>query len=497
MSALPASVHDLRTLVLSRHPAILLDTLEEDRAEALVAAVGRDLHLPVYDWTITKGLGPMGHPGGLYGSAEPTKALANVAEVSGDALFVLRDFARHLADASISRSFRDMLERFSSPSRLSTFVLLGSTHELPPEIKPNVVTYELRPPAREDYRHVITSVAESLMASGRARVTLGPDDHDGLARALTGLTLNQARQLLARVAIDDGTLTAADLPKVLDLKAAALRNDGLLEYYPAEDNPTELGGFAKLREWLARADLARSPEAAAMNVPAPRGLMLVGVQGCGKSLAAKFVARSWGLPLLKLDAARLFDKYIGETEKNLRQAIATAESLAPVVLWMDEIEKALAPSSDGDGGVSQRMFGTFLTWLQEKRADVFVVATANDLSRLPPELLRKGRFDEIFFVDLPTAPQREEILRIHLGLRKVDPATFDLPALASQCEGFSGDEIEQAVIASALGALQVKRPLDTALLAGELAATVPLSRSRAEDIKALREWATGRFVGVG
>jgi SpoVK/Ycf46/Vps4 family AAA+-type ATPase len=225
-------------------------------------------------------------------------------------------------------------------------------------------------------------------------------------------------------------------------------------------------------------------------------VLLVGVQGCGKSLAAKYVARAWGLPLLKLDAGRLYDKYVGETEKNLRRAISTAESLAPSVLWMDEIEKALAPSGGDDGGVSRRMFGSFLTWLQEKRDDVFVVATANDLSVLPPELLRKGRFDEIFFVDLPDAPEREEILRIHLGLRRQDPAAFDVPALSARADGFSGAEIEQAVIGGALRALQAGRPLDTALLAEELAATVPLSRSRAEDVQRLRAWAQGRFVPV-
>jgi SpoVK/Ycf46/Vps4 family AAA+-type ATPase len=225
-------------------------------------------------------------------------------------------------------------------------------------------------------------------------------------------------------------------------------------------------------------------------------VLLVGVQGCGKSLAAKYVARTWRLPLLKLDAGRLYDKYVGESERNLRRAIAGAESLAPVVLWLDEVEKALAPTAGEDGGVSARLFGSFITWLQEKRADVFVVATANDLSRLPPELTRKGRFDEVFFVDLPTAVEREAILRIHLGLRKQDPAAFDLALLAATADGFSGAELEQAVIAALLRALQLGQPLDTALLAAELEATVPLSRSRAEDVQRLRAWAAGRFVPV-
>ena len=494
--ARPASVHDLRTLVLSRHAGIHVDTAEEQRAELLITAVAADVHLPVYDWTVTKGLGPAGHPSGLYGSAEPAKALANVADVSQDALFVMHDFVRYLSEPAISRGFRDLLERFSAPARMSTLLLVGTGHPLPPEVRPHVVTYELKPPTRDDYRVVVAAVADSLTATGRARVELRPEDHDAFAAALSGLTVNHARQLLARVAIEKGALRAEDVSRVVALKAEALRDDGLLEYFPAEDNPTELGGFAGLRGWLDRADLARSPQAAAMNLPAPRGMLLVGVQGCGKSLAAKYVARTWGLPLLKLDAARLYDKYVGETEKNLRRAIATAESLAPVVLWLDELEKALAPSGDTDGGVSQRLLGSFLTWLQEKRADVFVVATANDLSKLPPELLRKGRFDEIFFVDLPTPAEREQILRIHLGLRKVDPAEFDLAALAAASDGFSGAEIEQAVIAGALRSLQAGGDFTTALLLEELKGTVPLSVSRAEDIRALREWASGRFVPV-
>jgi SpoVK/Ycf46/Vps4 family AAA+-type ATPase len=226
-------------------------------------------------------------------------------------------------------------------------------------------------------------------------------------------------------------------------------------------------------------------------------VLLVGVQGCGKSLAAKAIAREWQLPLLKLDAGRLFDKFIGETERNFRRAIEIAESCSPAVLWIDELEKAIAPGAgETDGGLSRRLFGSFLTWLQEKTAPVFVVATANDLSLLPPELLRKGRFDEIFFVDLPQADEREQIFGIHLALRRQDPAAFDLPALVQATDGFSGAEIEQAAVASLLGALHAKAPLTTDLLLAEIRATVPLSVTRAEDVRALRTNAQGRFVPV-
>ena len=495
----PASVHDLRTLVLSRHPAVVLDTADEDRAEALAGHVAYELGVPAYEWTITRGLAPLGQPGGMYGSQEPAKALAAIAELSGDALFVLKDFTRHLTDAVLSRAFRDLLETFAAPHRQSTVLLVGTGAELPAEVRPHVVAYTLHAPTRAEYRAVVDAVATSLIASRRARVDLQDADRDALAGAVRGLTLNQARQAIARVAIQDGLLHGTDLPALLAHKARTLASGGLLEFFPAEDNPAELGGFGRLTAWLERAALARTPQAAALDLPAPRGILLAGVQGCGKSLAAKYVARVWNLPLVKLDAARLYDKFIGETERHLRQAIATAEAVAPVVLWIDELEKAFPSSSggDGDAGVSARLLGSFLTWLQEKRADVFVVATANDVGKLPPELMRKGRFDETFFVDLPETLQREAILRIHLKLRKQDTTRFHLPSLAIASAGFSGAELEQVVISALLRALQDGVPLDTPLLADELAATVPLSRSRAEEIEALRAWAAGRFVPVG
>ncbi len=393
---------------------------------------------------------------------------------------------------------QELLDGLAAPSRLSTLVLLGVRVELAPAIEARAIRYDLALPTRAEYRRTVAAVVESLGATSRSVVTLGPDDVEALAVALTGLTLNQARQAVARAAIEDGRLGRGDAARLAELKAEALRDDGLLEYYPPADNRYELGGFGALTRWLARARIGFTPEAAALNLAAPRGVLLVGVQGCGKSLAAKVIAREWELPLLKLDAGRLFDKYIGESEKNFRRAIAVAESMSPAVLWIDEIEKGMAPGGgqDSDGGLSRRLFGSFLTWMQEKRAEVFVVATANDLSALPPELLRKGRFDEIFFVDLPEADERKSILAIHLRLRRQDPATFDLARLAAASPGFSGAELEQAVISALLQSLQDGRSLDTELVERELSATVPLSVSRAEDVERLRDFARERFVGV-
>jgi SpoVK/Ycf46/Vps4 family AAA+-type ATPase len=346
---------------------------------------------------------------------------------------------------------------------------------------------------------VLDAVTESLRLNARARVEIGPDDYDEFCAVLGGLTLNQARQAVARAAIEDACLSRDDLARLAEYKATALQQDGLLEYFPPADNRFSLGGFRNLRRWLERARVGFSDEAAELGLEPPSGVLLVGVQGCGKSLAAKAIARDWNLPLLKLDAGRLFDKYIGETERNFRKAIVIAESCAPAVLWIDELEKAMAPGGGGaesDGGLSRRLFGSFLTWLQEKDAAVFVVATANDLSLLPPELLRKGRFDEIFFVDLPQADEREQIFRIHLSLRRQVPQAFDLSTLVEATEGFSGAEIEQAVVASLLGALQAETALTTELLLEETRATIPLSVTRAEEITALRQSAQGRFVPV-
>jgi hypothetical protein len=494
----PTNVHELKTLVLSRHPAIVIETVEEERADAVLAAVAAEVHLQVFEWTITRGL--VRQPGvqPVYGSQDPARVPSMIAELTVEALFVLKDFGVHLSAPGPSRAFRELLERFAAPGRLSTIVLVGAAVDLPAEVDAQVARYELTLPVHEEYRVAIREVIESLQANNRAEVSLAAADLDAFADALGGLTLNQARQALAQVAVEDGRLTSEDLGRVADLRAKALRNDSLLEYFPVAENTFQLGGFAGLKRWLDRASLAFGAEAAALNLPAPKGVMLVGVQGCGKSLAAKVIAHEWKLPLLKLDAGRLYDKYIGESEKNLRHALVTAESMAPIVLWIDEIEKGMTPGGDqdADGGLSKRLFGSFLTWLQEKRGDVFVVATANDLGALPPELLRKGRFDEVFFVDLPDMSERVEILRIHLELRKQDPAKVDLQQVAASADGFSGAELEQVVITSLLRGLQERRPLDTQLLLDELAATVPLSVSRREDIDRLRTVARERFVPV-
>jgi ATPase family associated with various cellular activities (AAA)/AAA+ lid domain len=493
----PGPVHELKTLVLSRHAAIVVETAEEERLDEILGAVASELRLAHFEWTVTGGLVRL--PGGAaaYGTQDAGQAIRTIGDLGVDGLFVLKDAGPHLTTPQSSRALVDLLDALAAPSRLSTLVLAGAQVQLPPDVEARAVRYDLALPTRDEYRRTVSAVVESLAATARARVDLRAEDVDALAISLTGLTLNQARQAVARAAIEDGTLNREDIPRLAQLKAEALADDGLLEYFPPADNRYELGGFGSLARWLERARVAFTPQAAALNLDPPKGLMLVGVQGCGKSLAAKVIARQWQLPLLKLDAGRLFDKFVGESEKNFRRAISVAESMAPAVLWIDEIEKGMAQvGGDSDGGLSRRLFGSFLTWMQEKRGEVFVVATANDISRLPPELLRKGRFDEIFFVDLPEADERQAIFGVHLRLRRQDPASFDMARLAAASEGFSGAEIEQAVVAALLRALQEQRPLDTELVVHELGATVPLSVSRREDVQRLQAFARDRFVPV-
>ena len=491
----PTTVHDLKALVQSFHPVIAFDTAEEERVEKLADTVAGELKLPVFVWTLTSGLFRKPGANGTINTTVPAELFAHMQTLSLEAVFLLKDVAKHLAEPAVCRAFREAAQQFSG-SRSSMWIV-GTPLEFPPEVKQHVVYCPIELPSKRELAEVVTAVARGLRERVGARIELAKPDLERLLDALSGLTAHQARQAIAAVIIEDGRLDAGDIKSLVDMKAQLLGQDGLLEYYPAEDNAYELGGFARLQKWLARARVGFSAEAAELGLPSPRGILIAGVQGCGKSLAAKAIARAWTMPLLKLDAGRLYDKYIGESEKNLRRAIQLAEAMSPCVLWIDELEKSFSAfGSEMDGGVSQRIFATLLTWLQEKKKPVFVVATANDVFKLPPELMRRGRFDELFFVDLPAPAERQQIFEIHLRRKRQDPARLDLAALVGASDGMSGAEIEQAVISSLLRALYEKRALETALLAEELASTVPLSRTRAEDIARLRELAQGRFVPV-
>jgi MoxR-like ATPase len=517
--ALSTSVHDLRTLIRSSHPLVVIETVEEERVLALLQSVTAQERMPLFEWSITRGLTRADEGATLSKmTATPLAVLQHLHGLTVEAVFWLKDLGPHLQDPAVCRQLREVAAIYSR-SR-ATCVLTGQPITLPLDLDKMAVRLDLKLPDRDELRSMLRGLLQSLgsRSTSRPRSTTlvqsilssisetkkaqnGPSskESEAILRALQGLTLHQARQVIAQCIVERGTLSAEDVQTILKRKVQAIKDGGLLEYYPLEDNRFELGGFTNLKSWLERAQVGFTAEAKSLNLTPPRGIMLVGVPGCGKSLAAKAIAREWKLPLLKLDAGRLFDKFVGESEKNFRKAIEMAESLSPIILWIDEIEKAMVAgggSGDADAGLSRRLFGAFLTWLQEKKQDVFVVATANDLSSLPPELLRKGRFDEIFFVDLPDDTERESIWKIHLGLRKQDSKKFDLSKIVSASDGFSGSEIEQAVVAALYRALHQKTPLTTDLLIEELTHTVPLSVTRREDIDALRQTAEGRFVNV-
>ncbi|MEK7743855.1 MAG: AAA family ATPase, partial [Elusimicrobiota bacterium] len=370
-------------------------------------------------------------------------------------------------------------------------VITGALEVLPEGLRPVLASLKLAPPDAKEYRSLLGRILRDVSRSMRVRMALPAKDLQRLLANLRGLTLLEAEKVLTKAVVEDGLLDVEAITKVIEAKKAIVEREGLLEYYPSQEPLDSIAGMAGLKDWLAkRRGIITEPERAAeYGLGFPKGVLLLGVQGCGKSLFAKAVSAEWGLPLLKLDPSNLYNKYVGESEKNFARAVRIAERLAPVVLWIDEIEKAFAQSGSTDDGISQRILGSFLSWLQERKGDVFVVATANDIARLPPEFIRKGRFDEIFFVDLPSAPAREAILGIHLSKRGQKPGLFDLPALARATEGFSGAEIEQVVVAALYTAFASGSRLDTGQLLREASKTFPLSKTMREKVEALREWA--------
>jgi MoxR-like ATPase len=489
-------LRDLELLVRSRHGLLVLDTVEEERAEALLRYLADRMGLPLFAWSLTRGLRRVERENAIYDTADPVKALEHVEQANLPGIFVFRGLTPYLDQPRVAARLGELADRFRT--RDGAVVLLGEAG-LPESLGRVATVLRLPPPLAEEYRSLLQHILRDLGARTPVKVELTSEDRNSLLRALAGLTLLEAEKVLTKAIVEDGKLAADDIRRVIAAKSRIVEREGLLEYYPAEESLDEIAGLARLKSWLARRRgiLDEPDRAREYGLDFPKGVLLLGVPGCGKSLSAKAIAMEWRLPLLKLDPAALYNKYIGESERNFRRAMQTAERLAPVILWIDEIEKAFS-SGQGleDGGVSTRILGTFLSWLQDRRGDVFVVATANDVSRLPPELLRKGRFDEIFFIDLPDAPSRRAVLEIHLRRRKQDPGGFDLSGLVEATDGFSGSELEGIVVSGLYSAFAGRVPLSDGLLRAEVAATRPLSVSMGEKIAALRSWKEGRTVSA-
>ena len=485
-------IRELVLLVRSGHQILHLNSDEDDRIAALLLHVAERLDHPLFIWTRIRGLGRVDLPGTVYDTDDPAKAFRHVAASDQPALYHFKDLAPHLGqDAIVAAHMREAGEKLRDVG--GAILVTGADLTLPESVDRMVTPVTLPGPTPDEYRDLISQIVRDMTKRQYVEMSLSPDDITLLVRHLAGLTLMESEKILTKAIIEDGKLTLEDIRHVIDAKVAVVERDGLLEYYPVESALSNIADLRSLKAWLAkRKAVVTQPERAEeFGLDFPRGVLLLGVPGCGKSLSAKAVAAEWHMPLLKLDPSNLYNKYIGESERNFKRAMRTAEQIAPVVLWIDELEKAFATGGE-DGGVSQRVLGSFLTWMQDRNGDVFVVATANDISRLPAEFLRKGRFDEIFFVDLPDAATRAEIFRIHLTNRGQDSSAFHLETLGAATDGYSGSEIEEVVVSSLYTAFSTSAELTMELLLSEAEGTVPLSVSRAEHVEELRAWARER-----
>jgi hypothetical protein len=489
--------HDLELLFRARHPIVAIETREERRALALLRELGVGLGRPLFKWTVTEGLLGTEFDFGISGEhTEPAEVLLHIKQLSRPGLYVLVDFHPYLNDPVHVRLLKDIALQHDQHDK--TIVLLSHDLALPAELRNLATRYSLSLPGPDAVRDIVKQVASRWATDNHGRkVRADRKALDLLVNNLTGLTASEARRLATRAIYDDGAIDAGDLPRMMQAKYELLNRDGILYFEYDTTRFSEVAGFRTLRKWLEQRQsaFATSHDERAPHLDTPKGILLLGVQGCGKSLAAKAVAGVWGIPLLRFDVGALFNKYHGETERNLRDTLKAAEAMAPCVLWIDEIEKALA-GQDQDSGTSRRVLGTLLTWMAEKDRPVFLVATANDITALPPELVRKGRLDEIFFVDLPDLATRKHILEIHLRRREQDPMHFNTGELARRSEGFAGAELEQCVVSALYNAQARQRPLDDAMLQAELETTRPLSVLMAEKIDDLRSWAAERTVSA-
>lgn len=494
------AVQEIEDLIRARYPVLYVVTPEEDRLEEALVEVARRLGKQVFEWSATRGVVPAGtslqsQKQRHAATRDPLAALDHVLDQVEPAVFLFKDLHPFLTrtQPAVTRRLKEVARHLKST--LKTLVLVSPVLELPVELEKEVTVLQFPLPTRDELGHLLDRVVQEVR--GAEQVTVGLDEpaRERLLQSALGLTTGEAENVLARILVRHRRLGIEQVPEILAEKQQLIRKNGLLEYHDSRESFATVGGMAGLKDWLAKRGAAFTPAARAYGLPAPRGLLLLGVQGCGKSLCAKAVANVWQVPLLRFDMGRMFGSLVGSSEENVRRAIGVAESVAPAVLWVDEIDKAFAGtqgSAFSDAGTTARVFGTFLTWLSEKVAPVFVVATANDISQLPPELLRKGRFDELFFVDLPEAAERAEIFGIHLRRRGRDDARFDCADLAAASADFSGAEIEEAVVSALYEGFSRGEELAQEHVRLALRDTIPLARTMAEHIRRLREWAAGR-----
>jgi len=546
----------LKVLINSSTPILVMETSEEMRAVHLVRTACAELNMATFEWSIADGLvrsgsntptehkpesrsdksagwtkvnaGTLAQPhtvlspgggegdrltravmssmgseaataassGSIYNTREPVQALANMESMTVEAVFILKDFHRHLDDPVVVRRLRDVGQKFSANRR--TVILTAPELTVPPELIKLVEYFDLPLPDRDRLHEIVKETFTRLSKTYSLKLQLDAAGVDSIAANLRGLTEEEAERATSQALVTRYALCPETITDVLDAKKQLLRHSGMLDFVEASDNLAAVGGLENLKHWLGQRRGAWEDSAREFGLEPPRGMIILGVQGCGKSLCARAVAGEWKLPLVKFDTSAVYDKYIGETEKRIRNVFQVAESLAPCVLWIDELEKVFAgsgpDSASADAGVSSRLLASFLSWMQDRKSPVFVAATCNNVTVLPPELIRKGRFDELFFVDLPNPAERKQIFSIQLTKRKRTPAEFDLDNIAAAAKGYSGAEIDAAVQGAMYAAYAEKTPLTTQHVLNAIAQTVPLSTTRSEEIAALRVWARTRAV---
>jgi SpoVK/Ycf46/Vps4 family AAA+-type ATPase len=484
-------------LVRSGHRCLRIVTTEESDALAEIVSAAMGLKLDVLIWSSVHGVydGLIEGRDPVPNTENPTAGLYQLARATKPTMHVLLDSCAYLQqDERTLRAWRELVARCELSG--SCILMLDHRAEAPGIVEATAHRLEFPLPDEAQLERIVRDTLKRLHKQSPLRAEVTQPELRSIVSNLRGLTRRQTERVIAEAVIHDRVLSIADLPGIMDAKRALIQSEGLLEHQPAPETLDQIGGMSRIKIWLSkRADLFNS-SADDATIPPPRGILLLGVQGGGKSLCAKAVATAFRRPLLRLDVGALYDRYIGESERRLRSALKQAERMSPIVLWIDEIEKAFAgaASQSSDGGLSRRMFGSLLTWMQEHRHPVFLVATANDIEALPPELLRKGRFDEIFFVDLPGDEARRAIFRIHLSKRKLEPRKFDLEALSEAAKGFSGAEIEQAIISAMLDARSSGEPLVTNHIVDALKCSPPLSVTMREKVDDLRAWAVDRCV---
>jgi len=480
---------ELETLIRARYPIIYVVSWEEKRVEEALRAITKARNKKMYQWTVTQGmvLNPLNRD---EATRDPLAALDFVMESRDQAVFLLKDFHPFLNDTSLVRRLRDLT--YALKTSYKTLILLSPVLKLPPELEKEITVVDYALPSLEDLGKLLDSIIESVRANPQVQTQMTTEEREQVLQAALGLTATEAENVFAKSLVERRKF---DTDVILSEKEQIIRKSAILEYYRTSDAFADVGGLDLLKDWMDKRTVAFTEKARDYGLPAPKGILILGVQGCGKSLSSKAIASLWKLPLLRMDVGKIFGGIVGQSEENIRKAIRVAESTAPNIVWIDELEKGFSgtqSSGISDGGTTARVFGTFLAWLQDKTAPCFVVATANDVSALPPELLRKGRFDEIFFVDLPDEPEREEIFNIHLKKRRRDPANFDLKALSKATNGYSGAEIEQAIIAAMYDAFNQDRDILTDDILKAAKQSIPLSETMKEKIDILRFWAETR-----